>query len=179
MSVFTVEMSLVTMTQEDYFKVRVSGDVRIALPLEHVQTVLKIEPQLVCPIPGLDVSLLGTVNREGKLIWVMDLSHVLGLGFVYCSPGQRLAAVVLRSSNAGLSNQGALACVVSSLEGVFTPLHVQQIDKRLKPRLRNLLQRVAYHDRLGIAILEPDHLFDIVQARQLQPETAIAETVQR
>jgi chemotaxis signal transduction protein len=168
------------MTQEDYFKVRVSGDVRIALPLDHVQTVLKIEPQLVCPIPGLDVSLLGTVNREGQLIWVMDLSHVLGLGFVCCSPGQRLAAVVLSSSsNRHSGHQGLLACVVSALEGVFTPLHVQKIDKRLKPRLRDLLQRVAYHDRLGIAILEPDRLFDLVQDRQLQAATAIADTVQR
>ncbi|TAF57230.1 MAG: chemotaxis protein CheW [Oscillatoriales cyanobacterium] len=167
------------MAQEDYFKVRVSGDVRIALPLSHVQTVLKIEPQLVCPIPGLDVSLLGAVNREGQLIWVMDLSHVLGLGFVYCSPGQRLAAVVLSSANNSSGHQGSLACVVSALEGVFTPLHVQKIDKRLKPRLRDLLQRVAYHDRLGIAILEPDHLFDLVQDRQLQAATAIADTVQR
>ena len=167
------------MTQEDYFKVRVSGDVRVALPLDHVQTVLQIEPQLVCPIPGLDISLLGIVNREGKLIWVMDLSHVLGLGFVYCPPGQRLTAIVLVPSNARPGSHGTLACVVSSLEGVFTPLHVQPIDKRLKPRLRDLLQQVAYHDRLGIAILEPDYLFDLVQTRQSPPETAIAATVHR
>jgi hypothetical protein len=38
---------------------------------------------------------------------------------------------------------------------------------------------VAYHDRLGIAILEPDRLFDLVQDRQLQAATAIADTVQR
>jgi len=166
------------MTPVDYFKVRVSADASIALPLSHVQAVLQIDPQLVCPIPGLDLSLLGTVNREGQLTWVLDLSHFLGLGFVAHPPGQRMTAVAIASSDRK-AGQGVLACIVTALEGVFSPLHVQPIDRKLKPRLRELLRQIAYHDRTGIAILEPDRLFEMIHDRGGPAETAVASTAHR
>ncbi|MGD1902911.1 MAG: chemotaxis protein CheW [Geitlerinemataceae cyanobacterium] len=167
------------MASVDYFKVRVSADASVALPLSHVQTVMQIDPQLVCPIPGLDASLLGTVNREGELTWVLDLSHFLGLGFVLHPPGQRMAAIALAASDGKASGQGAIACIVTALEGVFSPLHVQPIDRKLKPRLRELLKQIAYHDRTGIAILEPDRLFEMICERGWTTETAVASTARR
>jgi len=160
--------------EQDYFKVRISGDVRLALPLSHISTVVQIERQLVCPIPGVDPALLGVINRQGSLTWVLDLSYFLDLGFVTLQPGQRLTAITLsdqptRTAGATVRYARTVACVVSELEGVFAPLHVQAIDKKLKPKLRPLLRYVAYHDRAGIAILDPAQLLETLQ---LQGSTA-------
>ncbi|TVR11495.1 MAG: chemotaxis protein CheW [Phormidium sp. GEM2.Bin31] len=65
--------------ERDYFKIRVSGDVRVALPLDSIDAALQIDRQLICPIPGVMPSLLGVINRQGVLTWVLDTSQFLEL----------------------------------------------------------------------------------------------------
>ncbi len=156
---------------QEYFKVKVSGSVQVALPLAHVETVLQLNPQLICPIPGVSPGLLGVVNRRGTLTWVVDLSHFLELAPLTIEPGKNLTAIVIAQSSFNPTsisgNSTTIACAIETLEGVFTPQKVKPIRRPLKSRLRDLLHQVAYQEKAGIAILDP-----IVLLRTLQSDVA-------
>ncbi|WP_159789255.1 chemotaxis protein CheW [Sodalinema gerasimenkoae] len=86
--------------ERDYFKIRVSGEVRVALPLDSIDAALQIDRQLICPIPGVIPSLLGVINRQGILTWVLDTSQFLELPSLRSSqrlnlPGQAVKALLL------------------------------------------------------------------------------------
>jgi twitching motility protein PilI len=153
---------------QEYFKVKVSGSVQVALPLTHVETVLQLNPQLICPIPGVSPGLLGVVNRRGTLMWVVDLSHFLELEPLPIESRKHLTAIVVTQSSFNpTSTSGTpptVACAIEKLEGVFTPQKVKVMRRPLKSRLRNLLRQVAYQEKAGIAILDPIALLRTLQS---------------
>jgi purine-binding chemotaxis protein CheW len=59
-----------------YVRVRI-GDEVYALPVEHVQEVVRLG--LLTPIPGAGASVLGIFNLRGGIVPVFDLAHVLGV----------------------------------------------------------------------------------------------------
>ncbi|MGC9502330.1 chemotaxis protein CheW [Baaleninema sp.] len=158
--------------ERDYFKIRVSSTVRVALPLSQIEAALQIDRQLVCPVPGVAPALLGVVNRRGTLTWVLDLSHFLELGPLPAMPGQTLKAIALAPSSeanpktweeaklsSGDRSRGpAVACVVTDLEGVFSPQRELPVTERLKPRLQGLIRSIVYDGKTGLAVLDPDAL---------------------
>ncbi|MCC5897090.1 MAG: chemotaxis protein CheW [Phormidium sp. BM_Day4_Bin.17] len=96
--------------ERDYFKIRVSGEVRVALPLDSIDAALQIDRQLICPIPGVMPSLLGVINRQGVLTWVLDTSQFLELPSLQSSqrlnlPGQAVKALLL-TRNPGQKGSG-------------------------------------------------------------------------
>ncbi|MFO8038072.1 MAG: chemotaxis protein CheW [Sodalinema sp.] len=172
--------------ERDYFKIRVSGDVRVALPLNAIDAALQIERQLICPIPGVMPSLLGVINRQGVLTWVLDTSQFLDLPSLVSSqrlnlPGQAVKALLLtrhsqesespgsdRSSRAYVAagpnrQRQTVACVVADLERVFSSSRSRRVQQRLKPRLQPLLPEVVYDGREGVAVLDPEALLDALQ----------------
>ena len=175
---------------KEYFKIRVSGGVRVALPLAHLEMAIGIDPQLICPIPGVAPGLLGVVDRRGILTWVLDLGHFLELGTIPLKPGKKLSAIVVTSSPhslegdpsglsprdpSGLSPRDhqpkrAVACIVEELEGVFAPPKIKPIRKRLKSRLRPLFRQVAYYEQSGIAILDPTALLQTLHTEAIATE---------
>ncbi|MBO9998698.1 MAG: chemotaxis protein CheW [Cyanobacteria bacterium SID2] len=160
--------------ERDYFKIRVSRSVRVALPLSYIDAALQIDRQLVCPIPGVPPGLLGVINRRGTLTWLLDLSHFLELGSVNTLPGQDLKAISIARTPLGgdgakvdrTDRRHTVACVVSDLEGVFSPRRGTAISQKLKPRLQPLLTQIVYDGNTGIAVLDPEALL-----RALQDET--------
>lgn len=151
----------------DYIKIRVSGAVRLALPLNAVDAALQIDRQLVCPIPGVVPGLVGVVNRRGTLTWVLDTSQFLELGVLPMSAGRDFKAVLvareLERPGSDRRDRQTLACVVTELEGVFTPARLQPVRQRLKPRLQPLLKQVVYDGKEGIAVLDPDALLEALR----------------
>ncbi|MDY6936969.1 MAG: chemotaxis protein CheW [Cyanobacteriota bacterium] len=148
---------------QDYFRVRVSGSVRVALPLNHIEAVLQIERHLICPIPGVPTGLLGVINQRGVLTWVLDLSHFLELGPLAGPPNRKPIAIALNQGQGdnrwnNRTGRKSVACIVDELEGVFTPPKIKPITKRLKSRLRPLFAHIAYYNNSGIAILNPTAL---------------------
>jgi chemotaxis signal transduction protein len=155
---------------QEYFKVRVSGQIQVALPLTHVETVLQLDQQSICPIPGVSPALLGVVNRRGNLTWVVDLSQVLELEPLALEPGKNLTAIVITRSRfeptVAAESQRSVACTIEALDGVFTARKVKPMRKPLKSRLRSLLLQVAYQEKSGIAILDPTALLRILQREE-------------
>lgn len=167
---------------KEYFKIRVSGGVRVALPLAHLEMAIGIDPQSICPIPGVAPGLLGVVDRRGILTWVLDLGHFLELGTIPLKPGKKLNAIVVTPSphpsdgdppGESLRNRQpkrAVACIVEELEGVFAPPKIKPIRKRLKSRLRPIFRQVAYYEQSGIAILDPIALLQTLHTEAIVTE---------
>jgi chemotaxis signal transduction protein len=175
---------------KEYFKIRVSGGVRVALPLAHLEMAIGIDPQSICPIPGVAPGLLGVVDRRGILTWVLDLGHFLELGTMSLKPGKKLSAIVVTSSPhtnesemsgsslsapagsslSALQPKRAVACIVEELEGVFAPPKIKPIRKQLKSRLRPIFRQVAYYEQSGIAILDPTALLQTLHTEAMATE---------
>lgn len=151
----------------DYFKIRISGSVRVALPLSYIDAAAQIDRQLVCPVPGVAPGLLGVVNRRGNLTWVLDTSQFLELEPLPASPGRDLKALLvtreIERPGSDRRDRQTVACVVADFEGVFSPRRSRPVSQRLKPRLQPLLKHVVYDGRDGIALLDPDALLDALR----------------
>ena len=58
-----------------------SGD-EFALPATGIRRIIEQPPDRITPIPNVSHLLLGTLNEQGRVIWVADLGQFLG----YASP---------------------------------------------------------------------------------------------
>lgn len=100
----------------DYFEVQLSQSVHLALPLLDIEMVMRLQPQAICPIPGVNPCWLGVVNHTGNLLWVLDGDRLFELGTTELRQSQPLTAVLLSHFIQGTKRQAAL--VVKELEGV-------------------------------------------------------------
>ena len=141
----------VTAGVQECFAFRLGEKVRLALPADWVQEVVQMAPTEICPLPGVAASLLGVVNRNGYLCWVLDLADFLGLAGISGTAQRSFKTVVLRMGHR------RLAWVVTALEGIFTPdhPHLRPLPPRLQPQYRELLQGLVYRQGEAIALLAP------------------------
>lgn len=61
----------------DYFIVDLVEEKKAAIPLNQVQEVMNINYGDICPMPGVNHSLLGVTNHRGNFLWILELSHLL------------------------------------------------------------------------------------------------------
>ncbi|BAQ63304.1 chemotaxis protein CheW [Geminocystis sp. NIES-3709] len=61
----------------DYFIVELVGRKKVAIPLNQVQEVININCSDICPIPGVNNSLVGVTNHRGNFLWIVELSQFL------------------------------------------------------------------------------------------------------
>lgn len=61
----------------DYFIVDLIEGKKVAIPLHQVQEVMNINYGDICPIPGVNHSLLGVTNHRGNFLWILELSNLL------------------------------------------------------------------------------------------------------
>ncbi len=191
-----------TMPAQEYFGVRLAGSVRLAIPLETVESVLRLNPQRVCPIPGVPPAFLGVINQKGALVWVFDLSQYLAMTAnpLTTTPASLLAAVLRVSEPTGERERPRLrrlACIVSELEGIYslsaTQLH--PLPQQLKPEIRRLFDGLVLRcsgfdgvtslesspsgaptpDRVRIALLNPPALFTLLQEEPHQHASAVSQ----
>lgn len=169
----------------EYFGVRITGSVRIAVPLAHVESVLRIDPLRICPIPGVPPYFWGVVNQKGSLTWVFNFSHYLGLPQTPTLTGvSYLAAVITAQTDQQFKpeRERKVACLVSDLEGIYTldPRTLKPMPDQLKPHLRDLFVGLAIrssklegdprvkqtqiqtHQAIRVAVLDPILFFDLI-----------------
>lgn len=63
----------------DYFVVELKQKQKIGIPLDMVGEVIAVNCGEICPVPGVKSSLLGVINHRGKLLWLLDLTSLLGI----------------------------------------------------------------------------------------------------
>ncbi|MGB7484824.1 MAG: chemotaxis protein CheW [Phormidesmis sp.] len=58
----------------------ISGDDEFALPATGIRRIIEHAPDHITPVPNVSPLLLGTLNQQGRVIWVADLGQFLGYG---------------------------------------------------------------------------------------------------
>lgn len=69
---------LETKEGELYLRFYVTSEREFALPATVVREVISAPLDRITPIPNASYSLLGTLNLRGRVIWVADLSYLIG-----------------------------------------------------------------------------------------------------
>lgn len=65
---------------ELYLRFFVAEGSEFALPAIGIHRIIEQAPDFVTPVPNVSPLLLGTLNQQGRVIWVVDLSQFLGCG---------------------------------------------------------------------------------------------------
>jgi purine-binding chemotaxis protein CheW len=63
---------------ELYLRFFVSSGDEFALPATGIRRIIEQSPDRITPIPNVSHLLLGTLNEQGRVIWVADLGQFLG-----------------------------------------------------------------------------------------------------
>lgn len=137
----------------DYFHVELRRAVQLAVPLTHTAEVLTLTRRQICPIPGVGSHLLGTIDRRGRLLWVLELGDLLGLP----QKGTR------RQSHDKLTlleliarNEARVGCVVSALKGIVSldPDSFQPVPSQLHASVRPFLQGMTAVEGKRVAAID-------------------------
>lgn len=105
----------------EYFYIQIHPATGLLIPLEHTAGVITLTSEQICPIPGIPPAILGVINQRGSLLWVLELSDLLGQ-----DPSSRslskynLNLIVLTASAAATGEQETpqVGCVVSLLKEI-------------------------------------------------------------
>ena len=62
-----------------YLKLQLEFPILCVVLLEHIQEVLVMPIEQITFMPSMPDYVLGLMNRRGKVLWVIDLPHMLGL----------------------------------------------------------------------------------------------------
>lgn len=147
----------------EYFYIQLSTT-ELLLPLEHTEGAIALSSVQICPIPGIPNSVLGVVNQHGKLLWVLELSNLLGLGQTSTiTPKYNITAVVLTDqAGAQLGDRSRqVACVVSFLKGIVV-LNTEQfkpVPADYSPLFRSFLSSVVEIEQSLVSILNVNAVF--------------------
>jgi twitching motility protein PilI len=62
---------------EPHLRFQIAPDTTAVLPMQQVQEVLALPVQRLTPLPNLPERILGLMNRRSRVLWVVDLAHLL------------------------------------------------------------------------------------------------------
>ena len=145
---------------KEYFYIQLSAW-GVLIPLEHTAGVLTLSQTQICPIPGIPPAILGVVNQRGKLLWVLELSNLLGIAQeAKIIPRDNLTLVVLTANeNTTESLSRQVGCVVS------VPKEIVVLDSlQFKPvpaslNFRSFLSGVVEIEKLLVYVLNVNAVF--------------------
>lgn len=63
---------------ELFLRFFVTADDEFALPATGIRRIIEHSPDRITPIPNVSHLLLGTLNEQGRVVWVADLGQFLG-----------------------------------------------------------------------------------------------------
>jgi chemotaxis signal transduction protein len=124
---------------KDYLGFQVKNSVRLVVPADWVVETIALNCHEICPIPGVTDGILGAIDYQGQLVWVIDLgdylSHLLGL-----------ASVPSRDENSLRENK-------STHTSTHTSTH--ELPNKLPNQLTNKLPNQLTNQLTGVAIALP------------------------
>ena len=96
---------------ESYLKFEVGQNTQVGLPMKQVQEVMVLQPRYLTPVPNSAPGILGLMHRRSRVLWVIDLAMLLGVGRLDYSP-QQYDIVILRTGSI------AVAAAVQRVDGI-------------------------------------------------------------
>ncbi|MBW4694892.1 MAG: chemotaxis protein CheW [Lyngbya sp. HA4199-MV5] len=105
---------------EAYLKFLLDPQTPIVLPMKQVQEVLVLSANRLTPMPNMPACILGLMNRRSRVLWVVDLTRLLGTPALDLN-SQQHSLVIIRPGNL------SLGVVVQQVEGMvwMTPDQIQ------------------------------------------------------
>ena len=148
----------------EYFHIQLQPNTELLIPLEHTGGAISLPAEQICPIPGIPPAVLGVVNQRGKLLWVIQLSSLLGLGQSDTSlrAQYNLTLLVLSATSRTTGEQESrmVGCVVSTLkEIIFLDSKQFKPVPAKSPIFDSFLSGMAQIDRSLVSVLNVNAVF--------------------
>ncbi|MGK7913318.1 MAG: chemotaxis protein CheW [Synechococcus sp.] len=108
------------LSTQAFLRLRLDPKTLLLLPMDSVLEVLTLPIQRVSVMPNMPGCVMGLLNRRSKVIWAVDLAHMLG-GRPLESHLQQLTAAIVHAQ------KDRLGLMVRAIEGVqrFNPDLIQ------------------------------------------------------
>lgn len=109
--------------QEQFLRFFLIPDTTILLPIQQVTEVLTIPMGTIVPIPHLPPWIMGVYNWRGKILWMLDLGHLVGLTPWHQQQmnSDTYTAIVMESanvSNTETTEKKVLGAIVNRIEEI-------------------------------------------------------------
>jgi twitching motility protein PilI len=110
---------------EAFLKFEIGNHIQAGLLMKQVQEVVVLPAPYLTPMPNMAPEILGLMHRRSRVLWVVDLAMLLGLGALDYRP-QQYDIVIVRTDTS------AVAVAIRQVEGIAwiapdalqpTPLH--------------------------------------------------------
>jgi len=158
---------------EEYFGVRLSSNLVVAVPLTNVETVTRFKPKKVCPLPGVAPFWLGIINQQGSLLWVLDTDMFFELVVLKEEPQEdTLTAIVLSRKFQG--SVVRVAWIVKKLEGVLSlpesyleSSHAKPLPSALKPKFEKVFPFTIEQRDRNLIVLDAAAFFETLNSQAL------------
>lgn len=148
---------------EAYLRLQLSDSLSAILPMQETQEVLVVPSLRLTPMPNMPPPVIGLLNHRNRVIWVVDLPHLLDLPSLPMDVPQQTIAIVR-------VDQQPLALAVNQIRGVIRLLAdaiqspVGTVPAPLVPYLR------------GCCLLEGEMLLVLDPRAIIQAEALIARS---
>ncbi len=151
--------------KKDYFGVELSHSIYLALPLKNIGSVLQIEPEKICFIPSVYHALLGVINYQGSLLWLLNTEQFLNLESDFSDFQKSLTAIIMKSAVPG--NRKKVALIVKKIQGVLNLSTKSEIvsSHQSFSKSEAFLDSIVMNNNKIIGILDTDIIFNILQSK--------------
>jgi len=157
---------------QEYFGVQLSWNLSVALPLDSVETVTRVEGKNICLLPGVAPFWLGIINQQGLLLWVLDTDMFFELVVPKEQQERALTAIVLSGKFQGAKIKVAL--IVNKLEGVLSipKSYLENRDRQtlpppLDPKYQKVFPIVIEQRDRKLIVLDSAAFFETLHDRAL------------
>jgi twitching motility protein PilI len=149
----------------EYFYIQLQQSTGLLLPLDNINSVVTLNQEQICQIPGVLPALLGVTNQRGRLLWVFSLSDFLELNQLKLNLNQHnMTLIVLTPSSTNSTREQAerqLGCVVSLLNGIVSlnPNQFKPVPDEFPTVLGSFSSGVAEVEQSLVAVLNVNAVF--------------------
>lgn len=155
----------------DYFHLQLRQEVSLLIPMTHTVEVISQTRGEICPLPGVSPNLLGVVNQRGRLLWVLELSDLLGLAKSSnrSRPQDKLTILIITSNFSTTSildeERPKVGCVVSRLQGIVSlnSESFEPLQDEFQITSRSLLEGMTTINNSPAAVLNVPALLAAIQ----------------
>jgi twitching motility protein PilI len=145
----------------EFFSFQLADSIRIALPLTHVEKIIQIPQQQICPLPGIASYWAGIANYQGSLLWVLDSEQFFNLVPSRLLKKANWTAIVVTFQTPEIRRRIAIS--VKSLNGILavdlaTSSHSSSLFPLL-PQFQPLFSSSIFYEDELLLFLEIEQFF--------------------
>lgn len=137
--------------EQEYFTIKLTSEIDLAVALINLKTIIQLETNNICAVPGVAEFWYGVVNFKGSLLWVLDSDRFFQF-HDSLQPSPKLTAIV----TSDLLQRKQVAIVTRQLKGIveIAPSKLEAIKNESHPMLRQCCIAVARTEANQIYLLD-------------------------